>query len=44
MYLSLYVSIQNEVKRIAFSKALYAVSLWLSVLSLLQSNIVYMHI
>lgn len=28
MYLSLYVSVQNEVKRIVFSKPLYAVSLY----------------
>lgn len=28
MYLSLYVSMQNEVKRIVFTKPLYAVSLY----------------
>lgn len=28
MYLSLYVSVQNEVKRIVFTKPLYAVSLY----------------
>lgn len=28
MYLSLYVFVQNEVKRIAFTKPLYAVSVY----------------